>query len=211
MTGWGFPYEEWPQDLKEEYAYNPTQSKQLLADAGYPDGFKTNIVANATGDMNLLQIVKTYFAAVGIDMEIRTMEASAYTTFINAHKHDQLVYNGRIGKLGAIGSNPVNFLSRFGPDNYMAVNDSVYVAFHPKGWTTTSFDDIKKLLKDCNEHVARQHYLVSLLQPMEYALYQPWFKGYNGQFDSISAAAGPHRLFYYAARFWLDHKLNTSV
>ena len=71
MTGWGFPYEEWPQDLKEEYAYNPTKSKQLLADAGYPDGFKTNIVADATGDMNLLQIVKTYFAAVGIDMEIK--------------------------------------------------------------------------------------------------------------------------------------------
>ena len=23
MKGWGFPYEEWPKDLKDEYAYNP--------------------------------------------------------------------------------------------------------------------------------------------------------------------------------------------
>ena len=38
----GFPYEEWPQDLKDEYAYNPTAAKKLLADAGYPNGFKTN-------------------------------------------------------------------------------------------------------------------------------------------------------------------------
>ena len=24
LKGWGFPYEEWPQDLKDEYAYNPS-------------------------------------------------------------------------------------------------------------------------------------------------------------------------------------------
>jgi len=28
MTGWGFPYEEWPQDLKDEYAYNPAAAKK---------------------------------------------------------------------------------------------------------------------------------------------------------------------------------------
>ena len=49
MTGWGFLYEEWPQDLKDEYAYNPTAAKQLLIDAGYPYGFKTNIVADTIG------------------------------------------------------------------------------------------------------------------------------------------------------------------
>ena len=52
MTGWGFPYAEWPQDLKDEYAYNPEAAKKLLADAGYPDGFKTNIVADAAKSMD---------------------------------------------------------------------------------------------------------------------------------------------------------------
>ena len=211
MKGWGFPYEEWTQELKDEYAYNPTRSRQMLAEAGYPNGFKTNIVANATGDLAILKIVQSYLAQVGIDMEIHTMAAADYTLFINAHKHDQMVYNGRIGKLGAVGSNPVNFLSRFGPGNYMGINDPVYAAFHPKAWEVSSFDEIKKLLRDCNEHVARQHYLISLLQPMEYALYQPWFNGYTGQFDSISSAAGPHRLFYYPARFWIDQKMKKSM
>ena len=54
MKGWGFPYEEWPQDLKDEYAYNPTAAKKLLADAGYPNGFKTNVVADTAGDMDLI-------------------------------------------------------------------------------------------------------------------------------------------------------------
>ena len=61
MKGWGFPYEEWPQELKDEYAYNPTAAKQLLADAGYPNGFKTNIVVDIGGDMELFQIIKSYF------------------------------------------------------------------------------------------------------------------------------------------------------
>jgi hypothetical protein len=42
MEDWSFPYEEWPQDLKNEYVYYPTVVKKLLVDAGYPNGFKTN-------------------------------------------------------------------------------------------------------------------------------------------------------------------------
>ena len=70
LTGWGFPYTQWPQDLKDEYAYNPTKAKQLLSDAGYPNGFKTDVVADTAADLDLLQIVKSYFSAIGIDMSI---------------------------------------------------------------------------------------------------------------------------------------------
>jgi ABC-type transport system substrate-binding protein len=58
MKGWGLPYEDWPQDLKDEYAYNPNKSKELLAEAGYPNGLKTNIVADATGDIDLSFLTK---------------------------------------------------------------------------------------------------------------------------------------------------------
>jgi peptide/nickel transport system substrate-binding protein len=213
MKGWGLPYEEWPQDLKDEYAYNPTMAKQLLADAGYPDGFKTNIVADATGDIDLLQIVKTYFAAIGIDMEIRTMDSAAASAFLHARKQDQLAQLGRTGKLGSLGINPVNFVSRLAsnPSHYMAISDPVLDAFHPKVWAATNFDEVKKLLRDCNEYVARQHFLISLLQPMEYTFYQPWFKGYSGQLDSISGPSGPHLLFYYPARFWIDQNLKSDL
>ena len=102
MKGWGFPYEEWPQELKDEYAYNPVAAKKLLADAGYPNGFKTNIVADAAGDMDLLQIVKSYFAAIGIDMEIRAMETAAWIAFVQTgHKYDQLVHRP-VGPLGNV-------------------------------------------------------------------------------------------------------------
>jgi peptide/nickel transport system substrate-binding protein len=213
MKGWGFPYEEWPQELKDEYAYNPVKSRQLLAEAGYPNGFKTNIVADATGDIDLLKIVQTYLAQVGIEMEIRTMDSAATSAFVYGRKHDGLASRGKIGKLGAMGLNPVNFLSRLasGPANYMVIEDPELDAFHPKSWEVSSFDEIKKLLRDCNELVARKHFLISLLQPMECVLYQPWFKGYHGQRDALTGADGPHLLFYYPARFWIDQKLKKSM
>ena len=91
MKGWGFPYEEWPQGLKDEYDYNPTMARRLLAEAGYPEGFKTNIVVAADAEMNLLQIVKSYFAQIGIEMEIRQMDAAEFVSFVQInHQHDQL-------------------------------------------------------------------------------------------------------------------------
>jgi len=77
--------------LKEEYAYNPTAAKKLLADAGYPTGFKTNVVADTAVDLDLLKIVKSYLSQVGIDMEIRLMDSAAWSDFVLlGHKHDQM-------------------------------------------------------------------------------------------------------------------------
>ena len=67
------------------------QAKQLLAAAGYPNGFNTDVVADAAGDMDLLQIVKSYFAAVGINMEYGQWTPPPGHAFVrSATSNDQL-------------------------------------------------------------------------------------------------------------------------
>jgi peptide/nickel transport system substrate-binding protein len=214
VKGWGFPYEEWPQDLKNEYDYNPQMARQLLADAGYPNGFNTNIVVESTVDMNLLSIVKSYFKAVGINMEIRPVETASFVSFVlNGHKNDQLVQRSA-ASLG-LATEPIRQLERFrtgAVPNYLMVNDPVFDSFLPEAMAAGSVDDIKKIVKDANEYVARRHFAVSLLQPMQYSLYQPWLRGYNGQFFAVSAASGgPPLYFFYPARFWIDQKLKMKM
>ena len=68
--GFGFQYDQWPQTLKDQYAYNPTAAKQLLADAGYPNGFNTDCVIVDTADMGMLEIVQAEFADIGVKMDI---------------------------------------------------------------------------------------------------------------------------------------------
>ncbi|MFZ1915469.1 MAG: ABC transporter substrate-binding protein, partial [Dehalococcoidales bacterium] len=213
MKGWGFPYEEWPQELKDEYAYNPMLARKLLAEAGYQQGFKTNIVADDAGDMQLLHIVKDYFAQIGIDMEIRPMESTAWMAFVlNGHKHDQLAQRP-VSPFGH-SFEPIRQLQRLKtgiPSNYLMVNDPVFDSFQPKAIGAQSDAELRQILRDANERVARQHFSISLLQPPQYSLYQPWLKGYSGQFGSICSAAGsPQLLFFYPARFWIDRDLKKA-
>ena len=214
QNGWGFPYEQWPEDLKAEYAYNPMAAKELLADAGYSKGFKTNVVADANSDIELMRIVKSYFAVVGIDMEIRTMGPAAWVDFVmKGHKHDQLAYR-TVGPLGhtSAPNHDLDLFHKGGRSNWAMVDDPVFNAFLPKVMVMTNIDDMKKVIKDANEYVARQHFTISLLQPIAYSLCQPWVKGFNAQFGSAWAhGGGPAMLSFYLGRFWVDQKLKKSM
>ena len=212
-TGWGVQYDQWPQDLKDQYTYNPTAAKKLLADAGYPV-IHTNVVADIAGDMDLLQIVKSSFAAVGIDMEIRTMDSTSWTAFVRmGRKQDQLVksINGSLGQIYEPTRQLQRFLTGF-QMNWCVVSDPVWDTFYPKAQAANSIDEIKKILIDADLLCAQQHYCISLLQNNFFALYQPWLKGYNGQAMALSGAgSGPLDIGFYSSRFWIDQDIKKSM
>ena len=213
MKGWGFPYEMWPQELKDEYAYNPSLARKLLAEAGYPHGFKTNVVADMEWDMKLLPVIQAYFKDIGIEMEIRPMEHNAMLTFVEVDCKHELVWR----EYGPLGHNysPMGAINRFHSHHYpnwLGVNDPVMDAFYPRALACTTEGELKQIAKDVNERIARQHYVVSLLQQQTYSLCQPWLKGYHGQIHSIwMGMGGPSRLSLYGARFWIDRKLKKSM
>ena len=215
MTGWGFPYTQWPDDLKAEYAYNPTAAKKLLADAGVTTPLHINCVTVDTNDMNLLLAVKSYFTDINVDMSITQMDLGSFTNFVvTNHKNDGLaVRQNGAGSLG-LGYYPLRQFSKFlkgASANIAMFNDPIYNDFYPASLAATSSDGLKTILTNCNKYVAQQHVVISLLQPIQYSLCQPWLKGYNSQYGATYSGSGPLILYFYGARFWVDQNLKRSM
>jgi ABC-type transport system substrate-binding protein len=214
ITGWGYQWEQWPQELKDQYTYNVAGAKKLLADAGYPNGFTTNIVADNSGDLDLLQIVQSQFKAVGITMDIRVMDSSSWTAFVSqGKKHDQMAMraSGLLGLTYELLRQLLRFQTGY-TTNWILVSDPVYDAFYPAAVSASSIEANKEINRKANEYVARQHFTISLLHPMLFSLNQPWFKGFTGQNMAISGGtSGPVLLGFYASRFWIDQDMKKKL
>ena len=63
----------------EKYSYDPAKAKALLAEAGYPNGFKTKVVLFQYGQwQKTMELVKAQLAKVNVDMAIQVLERGAY-------------------------------------------------------------------------------------------------------------------------------------
>jgi ABC-type oligopeptide transport system substrate-binding subunit len=110
------------------------------------------------------------------------------------------------GTLGATG-NPLRQFVKFqtgASGNNAMVNDPTFNNFYTQALAVTSTVQMQQLLQQCNQYVAQQHYVISLLQPNAFNLYWPRIKGYNAQYAVNSGGSGPQLLFFYEARFWID-------
>lgn len=66
-----------------EYGYDPEKAKQLLADAGYADGLKLDAPLLTLGGDEFsipAQVLQEQLAAIGVIVEIQTVEQSAFVT-----------------------------------------------------------------------------------------------------------------------------------
>jgi peptide/nickel transport system substrate-binding protein len=59
----------------EEYSYNPSKAKQLLAEAGYPNGFEFEIVAAQRYNFDkVAQVIQAQLAEIGVTAKINLVE-----------------------------------------------------------------------------------------------------------------------------------------
>ena len=87
--------EDYPEEIAQYMQYNPEKAKELLAEAGFPDGFKTTVVwTPAYGDpwQGVAEIMLTMLRAVGIEAEFDIQEYGPFLGMGSQQTWDDLYF-----------------------------------------------------------------------------------------------------------------------
>lgn len=75
LPGWN---PQWLQKYDEHYGYDPQRAKALLAEAGYPKGFKATYILTPRPElpelMQVGEVIATYWREVGVDVKLEERE-----------------------------------------------------------------------------------------------------------------------------------------
>ncbi len=74
-TSWAYA-----EDLTTYYTHDPERARELLAEAGYPDGFSIQMLIRGTNDPHLdqAQVYQQQLAAIGVEVELVPTELPQY-------------------------------------------------------------------------------------------------------------------------------------
>ncbi len=200
------PLNEQPASVQELFKFDPAKAKKLLAEAGYPNGFtfKTQVCSCNADHMDLIPLVSAYLEAIGVKMEIQTMEYAAFlsamTTQTNAPGY--FMNNGH--------TNPTTTIRKsFVP----------HQVWNPSQWNDPKLTARMEAVYKERDEAKRQAELramttemldkapyVWLPTPYNFTAWWPWVKGYEGELRAGAVRPGP---IY--ARLWLDQDLKKKM
>jgi glutathione transport system substrate-binding protein len=111
ITGGLMPPGHWAHndDLDGTFTYDPDQAQELLAEAGYEDGFSATLMSTSQYGMhqNTAEIVQDNLRAIGLDIELELFD---WSTVVDRHNEGE--YDFRIHGL-APDSNDPDFMTLF--------------------------------------------------------------------------------------------------
>ena len=211
VRGYHTPFEEWPEELKQEYTYDPDGAEALLDAAGYTRGadgirFKTDMKMSERKDIGYGELVVEYFRDIGIDLEVETVPKAV-------HGATQRSTPFRLMMLGGCASSVEDqsvsmFSSYSGPKwvlNFRK-HDPGYERIIGDMRAATTLEEWAMFFREADQYLIEKHWLIwGPMLPLGQVV-QPWIVGWNGE---ISIGRAQH--IDVLARLWIDSELKAAM
>ncbi len=200
------PLADMPESVQELFTYNPDKARALLAEAGYPDGFTFDIQVCTCSptNMDLIPLLESYLARVGVTMKIQPMEYASYLSAMTTRTHGPgyLMTSGHV--------NPITTLRK------SFVTEQTW---NPSMYSDPAFDEAIRVLHLTRDEATRIEMIRKLTREMldkapyiwlpigyVHTAWWPWVKNYAGELRVGAVRPGP---IY--ARIWIDHEMKRAM
>ncbi len=196
---------EFPESAKELYTYHPDKAKQLLKEAGYPNGFKTTMLLIST-QVDYMAILKDYWSKVGVDVTLDVKENAVATTLSQNRAYDGLSAQGGQSPAAIFYTSP--HLLGEGAANGGRINDPVINKAMDE-IRITSLTNMSKAMgqmKELTKYVVDQAFVIPDVLGVKKIFWWPWIKNYSGEFS-----LGYYNGNGWAEYVWMDQALKKSM
>jgi peptide/nickel transport system substrate-binding protein len=199
------PLEQLPADVQELYTgYNPTKAKQMLADAGYPNGFKAKIQFRSDyGDE--VSMIKGYLDKVGVTLELTPLEIGVYNSVDAANSHDEMWY----GQAKGIWAPHEMLMTKKGNySNDALIDDPYYLGVQDAIAQNiiSNPDAMFTKLKEAGVYELKSAWAIWMPVPFQYNIWWPWTQNYYG-----INWEGWANTWDYVKWIWVDQTLKKSM
>ena len=192
LAEWTVPIDQLGAGAKY-YEYDPKEARRLLAEAGFPKGFKTQLTVTSGLGRDLVddaQLVQRFLKDVGIEAELKIQEYGAYAATTVQGKFEGLTRT----PLGTTWEPDGRLYRAYASDssrNVGHVDDAKLTAMLKEQRRTKDMEARKKLIFDIQRYVAEQQYYVYLNSNTITTSWQPYVKNFapNHSFDYGNRAA----------------------
>ena len=210
VKGYYIPFEEWDEEVKQYYRYDPEGAEKLLDEAGYKRGadgtrFKTVLNTGSFASLEFAEIAAAYWAEIGVDVDIDALSYAEYQERVYSRTGE-----GMYMAIGGSLLDPVRMTTWYHSDDRGNRGGSQWPeldAMVDAVLDATTIEEQKRPIAEADKYVMSRHWLIWGPRSPTFRLVQPWVKGYNGEFDQ-GLDAGVHTIF---ARLWIDSELKEAM
>jgi peptide/nickel transport system substrate-binding protein len=161
------------------YQYNPREARRLLAEASFPNGFKTQLATTGGLGPDLLdavQLAQRHLKEVGIDAQLKLQEYGAYMATTFQGKFEGMAMSGWSSLTPHGGLYGLYMPDQ--PLNKGHVNDPKITAMLKEEMRTQDLEARKRIIFDIQRYAAEQQYYVHLYCTGITGSWQPYVKNY---------------------------------
>jgi len=196
------PFDQLPASTQNLFSYDPTKAKQMLADAGYPNGFKLTLNVNSAYPdfADIAQLLADEWSKVNVQLTINTITPAANAAAKLNRGFDLQLHVFNV-------NNPITSLS-----NLIPQPGNLYLSTEPlaQNFQKILTDlDAAKLVADekqvAVDMLADGGY-IPFANPVVLNCHWPWMKNYYSETDAGYATISP-----LISRMWVDQNMKKSM